>query len=150
VICRAQRPGQPIGEITWNDFYYNLLLKVRKHNLTLIWLGLRKQFQISDIYWKYQDKQKHFCIFFCIRAYSWVLMFTLLFTLFIKIFSLLSYFIQGEVQEIVIHSGVNRATAILHPGAVYKGQTLPTQVGKEQQPSHTQGVYTRARLFPHR
>lgn len=60
-LDRAQRPGQPIGEISWNDFYYNLLLK-------------------------------------------------------------------GEVQEIVIHSGVNRATAILHPGAVYKGQKLPTQV----------------------
>jgi hypothetical protein len=63
---------------------------------------------------------------------------------------MLSYFIQGEVQEIVIHSGVNRATAILHPGAVYKGQTLPTQVGIEEQPSYTQGLYTRGRLFPHR
>ncbi len=52
---------------------------------------------------------------------------------------MLSYFIQGEVQEIVIHSGVNRATAILHPGAVYKGQTLPTQVGKEQKPSYPRG-----------
>jgi hypothetical protein len=63
-----------------------------------------------------------------------------------KNFQLLSYFIQGEVQEIVIHSGVNRATAILHPGAVYKGQTLPTQVGIEQQASYTQGLYPRDSL----
>jgi len=58
-LDKAQRPGQPIGEIQWNDFYYNLLLK-------------------------------------------------------------------GEVSEIVIHSGVNRATAILHPGAVYQGKVLNT------------------------
>ena len=38
------------------------------------------------------------------------------------------------MQEIVIHTGVNRATAILHPGAVYKGQKLPTQVGTERRP----------------
>jgi len=60
-LDRAQRPGQPIGEIQWNDFYQNLLLK-------------------------------------------------------------------GEVQEIVIHSGVNRATAILHPGAVYQGKVLNTTI----------------------
>jgi len=36
--------------------------------------------------------------------------------------------LKGEVKEIIIHSGVNRATAILHPGAVYKGQKLHTQV----------------------
>jgi hypothetical protein len=84
---------------------------------------------------------------------------------------MVSFFLQGEVQEIVIHSGVNRSTAILHPGAVYKGQTLPTQVGIEQQlsytlsykgqtlptlvgieqqPSYTQGLYSRGRLFLHR
>merc|ERR1719233_299912 len=56
-LDRAQRPGQPIGEIQWNDFYQNLLLK-------------------------------------------------------------------GEVQEIIIHSGVNRATAVLYPGAVYQGRPL--------------------------
>merc|ERR1719186_653176 len=60
-LDRAQRPGQPIGEIQWNDFYQNLLLK-------------------------------------------------------------------GEVQEIVIHSGVNRATAILHPNAVYQGKVLNTTI----------------------
>lgn len=60
-LDRAQRPGQPIGEIQWNDFYHNLLLK-------------------------------------------------------------------GEVSEIVIHSGVNRATAILHPGAVYQGKVLNTTI----------------------
>jgi len=60
-LDRAQRPGQPIGEIQWNDFYQNLLLK-------------------------------------------------------------------GEVQEIVIHSGVNRATAILHAGAVYQGRVLNTTI----------------------
>merc|ERR1719336_2710324 len=60
-LDRAQRPGQPIGEIQWNDFYQNLLMK-------------------------------------------------------------------GEVQEIVIHSGVNRATAILHPGAVYQGKVLNTTI----------------------
>lgn len=37
-------------------------------------------------------------------------------------------YVQGEVMEIIIHSGVNRATAVLHPGAMYKGQRLPTQV----------------------
>jgi len=36
--------------------------------------------------------------------------------------------LKGEVKEIIIHSGVNRATAILHPGAVYKGQKLYSQV----------------------
>ena len=36
--------------------------------------------------------------------------------------------LQGEVQEVIIHSGVNRATAVLQPGAVYKGQRVPTQV----------------------
>jgi len=36
--------------------------------------------------------------------------------------------LRGEVKEIVVHQGVNRATAILHPGAVYQGQTLPTEV----------------------
>ena len=37
--------------------------------------------------------------------------------------------LRGEVEEIIIHSGVNRATAILHPGAVYQGRVLPsTQV----------------------
>jgi len=36
--------------------------------------------------------------------------------------------LKGEVQEIIIHAGVNRATAVLHPGAVYKGQQLNTQV----------------------
>ena len=28
ILDRAQRPGQPIGEIQWNDFYQNLLFKV--------------------------------------------------------------------------------------------------------------------------
>ena len=27
-IFRAQRPGQQVGEMNWNDFYNNLLLKV--------------------------------------------------------------------------------------------------------------------------
>jgi len=37
--------------------------------------------------------------------------------------------LKGEVEEITIHSGVNRATAILHAGAVYQGRALPaTQV----------------------
>lgn len=37
--------------------------------------------------------------------------------------------LKGEVEEITIHSGVNRATAILHAGAVYQGRSLPaTQV----------------------
>ena len=30
------------------------------------------------------------------------------------------------MEEIIIHSGVNRATAILHPGAVYQGRVLNT------------------------
>ena len=34
--------------------------------------------------------------------------------------------LRGEVEEIIIHSGVNRATAILHPGAVYQGRVLNT------------------------
>jgi len=60
-IDRAQRPGQPIGDINFQDFYTNLLLK-------------------------------------------------------------------GEVAEVVIHQSVNRATAVLHPGALYKGQKLQTQI----------------------
>jgi hypothetical protein len=175
VICRAQRPGQPIGEITWNDFYYNLLLKVRKQNLTLSWLGPRKQFQISYINWKYQDNQKHFCILFCIRSSSWFLLFNLFIGIELEfsVCFLIKLFhtgrspgdchpfwseqshshptprgcIQGAGSS---HTGRNGATAILHPGAVYKGQTLPTQVGIEQQPSYTQGLCTRARLYPHR
>jgi hypothetical protein len=43
--------------------------------------------------------------------------------------------IQGAIST---HTGKNRATAILYPEAVYKGQTLPTQVGIEQQPFYTQ------------
>jgi spastic paraplegia protein 7 len=35
---------------------------------------------------------------------------------------------RGEVQEIVVHAGVNRATAVLYPGAVYQGQKVNTQV----------------------
>ena len=35
--------------------------------------------------------------------------------------------LKGEVQEIIVHAGVNRATAILHPGAVYKGRVLNSQ-----------------------
>ena len=35
--------------------------------------------------------------------------------------------LKGEVSEIIVHAGVNRATAILHPGAVYKGQRLFSQ-----------------------
>lgn len=31
---------------------------------------------------------------------------------------------KGEVAEVIIHSGVNRATVILHPDAVYKGQIM--------------------------
>jgi len=59
---RSQRPDQPLGQISWNDFKHNLLLK-------------------------------------------------------------------GEVAEIIIQdSGLNLATAILHPGAMYKGQRVPTQL----------------------
>ena len=32
--------------------------------------------------------------------------------------------LKGEVEEIIVHSGVNRATASLHPGAVYQGRVL--------------------------
>ena len=39
-LDRAQRPGQPIGEIQWNDFYQNLLLKVGPLVTTLIWIFL--------------------------------------------------------------------------------------------------------------
>ena len=34
--------------------------------------------------------------------------------------------LKGEVEEIIVHSGVNRATASLHPGAVYQGRVLNT------------------------
>ena len=34
--------------------------------------------------------------------------------------------LKGEVEEIIVHSGVNRATAVLHPGAVYQGRVLPS------------------------
>jgi len=59
--------GGTVGEISWNDFYQNLLMK-------------------------------------------------------------------GEVQEITIHSGVNRATAILHPGAMYQGRQLPFNMVRLQTP----------------
>jgi len=32
--------------------------------------------------------------------------------------------LKGEVREIVVHSGLNRASAILYPGAVYRGNRL--------------------------
>ncbi len=32
--------------------------------------------------------------------------------------------LAGEVQEIVVHAGVNRATVILRPDAIYKGQRI--------------------------
>lgn len=34
----------------------------------------------------------------------------------------------GEVQDIIIHSGVNRATVILHPDAIYKGHRVNNNV----------------------
>ena len=42
--------------------------------------------------------------------------------------------LKGEVQEITIHSGVNRATAVLHPGAMYQGRKLPVNVVRIQTP----------------
>ena len=65
---QAPKPaGGIIGEISWNDFYQNLLMK-------------------------------------------------------------------GEVQEITIHAGVNRATAVLHPGAMYQGRQLPFNMVRLQTP----------------
>ena len=40
---------------------------------------------------------------------------------FLKIVS----FESSEVGEVTVHLGVNRATAILHPVAVYQGRVLP-------------------------
>ena len=34
--------------------------------------------------------------------------------------------LKGEVGEVMVHSGVNRAMAVLHPGAVYQGRVLPS------------------------
>jgi len=34
--------------------------------------------------------------------------------------------LKGEVEEIVVHSGVNRATVVLKRGAIYKGQPVKT------------------------
>lgn len=42
--------------------------------------------------------------------------------------------LKGEVEEITIHSGVNRATAVLHPGAMYQGRKLPVNVVRIQTP----------------
>ena len=42
--------------------------------------------------------------------------------------------LKGEVQEITIHSGVNRATAVLHQGAMYQGRKLPVNVVRFQTP----------------
>jgi len=36
--------------------------------------------------------------------------------------------LKGEVQEITIQPQLNKATAILHPGAVYKGQRINTRI----------------------
>ena len=41
---------------------------------------------------------------------------------FLKIVS----FESSEVGEVTVHLGVNRATAILHPVAVYQGRVLPS------------------------
>merc|ERR1712106_703645 len=35
--------------------------------------------------------------------------------------------LKGEVREIVVHSGLNRASILLHPGAVYRGNRLNVQ-----------------------
>ena len=45
------------------------------------------------------------------------------------------------MQEVIIHSGVNRATAVLQPGAVYKGQRVPTQVMYYYYWAQTQVMY---------
>ena len=43
--------------------------------------------------------------------------------------------LKGEVAEIIVHSGVNRATAVLHPGAVYQGRVLPASQVRISTPS---------------
>lgn len=43
--------------------------------------------------------------------------------------------LKGEVAEIIVHSGVNRATAVLHPGAVYQGRPLPASQVRISTPS---------------
>ena len=43
--------------------------------------------------------------------------------------------LKGEVEEIIVHSGVNRATAVLHPGAVYQGRVLPSSQVRISTPS---------------
>ena len=43
--------------------------------------------------------------------------------------------LKGEVGEVMVHSGVNRATAILHPGAVYQGRVLPSSQVRISTPS---------------
>lgn len=40
----------------------------------------------------------------------------------------------GEVQEIIIHSGLNRATVILRPDAIYRGQRVLGNVFRMQIP----------------
>ena len=52
--------------------------------------------------------------------------------------------LKGEVQEITIHSGVNRATAVLHPGAMYQGRKLPVNVVRIQTPQ-VDGIETKIR-----
>ena len=43
--------------------------------------------------------------------------------------------LKGEVEEVIVHSGVNRATAVLHPGAVYQGRVLPSSQVRISTPS---------------
>ena len=43
--------------------------------------------------------------------------------------------LKGEVGEVIVHSGVNRAMAVLHPGAVYQGQVLPSSQVRISTPS---------------
>ena len=43
--------------------------------------------------------------------------------------------LKGEVEEVIVHSGVNRAMAVLHPGAVYQGRVLPSSQVRISTPS---------------
>ena len=70
-----------------------------------------KSCQLLKLRWNYSLFQFSFCIYSVEDMY-----------VFLKIVS----FESSEVGEVTVHLGVNRATAILHPVAVYQGRVLPS------------------------
>ena len=88
------------GTLSEEDIRARRMMRTRNH----------KSCQLLKLRWNYSLFQFSFCIYSVEGMY-----------VFLKIVS----FESSEVGEVTVHLGVNRATAILHPVAVYQGRVLP-------------------------